>query len=597
MKCVYTVVVIGLIAAAAAPQEGTKAPSAPAWPAPYTELKVLNNFVTELLAVPSQVPRQTEYAFSNPRTGWVFIAVNDLPDSSAVYLDGRAEALVWRPNPLTGAREAMQYLAEGQHRLRVENDRDYRLDIRAVPELAYCYYPATPHIAPYGPYDWAYTARHVLPHVNVLITRSDAPKEQIDEWLREGRRWIGNASLPGLNQPDAPTAESVYEIWAANPGVTQPEFSGLIVDEFFGGTPDHYRAWTDAVRKLHENPSFKNKVYYAWCGDLYHQQHSLLFSRALVEMGYRFSWEKYLAEEPAEEKARRSIGVSLAKAMDAWRKAMPGIERNMVMCLGYLSAPPESLNTNPGVDYQVFLDMQFHAMANEPAFWNLYGVMEYMANYADEESLRYAHELFRHYCIDGKRERYNNDPYILPHLQNPDFADGLDGWRAEPAGKGSLKTRSMKGFSWLQGRYPETREGDKFCWMKRSTQKPNRVTQSLKALEPGRLYSVKLITADLAKLDQNKETTVSIEVTGAEILKEYGLRFAYPSCYSHEVEPYTKDHPAYMTLHRIVFRAPAKSGSSTLIITDWTSPSEPGGPAGQEIAFNFVEVQPFHAPK
>jgi hypothetical protein len=39
-----------------------------------------------------------------------------------------------------------------------------------------------------------------------------------------------------------------------------------------------------------------------------------------------------------------------------------------------------------------------------------------------------------------------------------------------------------------------------------------------------------------------------------------------------------------------VFRA--KSGAAKLTITDWASDGEPGGPIGQEIALNFVEIQP-----
>ena len=68
-----------------------------------------------------------------------------------------------------------------------------------------------------------------------------------------------------------------------------------------------------------------------------------------------------------------------------------------------------------------------------PSFQDLYGLQEYLSSYADEELLRWAHQLFRHYCIEGKRTRFSDDPYLLPHLQNPDFANGLDGWQIEPA--------------------------------------------------------------------------------------------------------------------------------------------------------------------
>ena len=240
------------------------------------------------------------------------------------------------------------------------------------------------------------------------------------------------------------------------------------------------------------------------------------------------------------------------------------------------------------------MDVQFQALATDPTFWGLYGVMEYMAAYADEESLRYAQRLFRHYCIEGRRERFSSDPYVLPHLQNPDFADGLRGWTVEGAEPNAIAAGSMEGFSWLQGRYPKTTEGDRFCAMRRSANGPNRVSQTLKALEPGRLYSLKFISAATEQLDQAQQLAVAVEIANAELLPEYTFQFTYPSCYSHEHGPYSREHPAHMNFHRVVFRP--RASSATLTIGDWVTGTEPGGPIGQVIAFNFVEVQPFQAP-
>ena len=144
------------------------------------------------------------------------------------------------------------------------------------------------------------------------------------------------------------------------------------------------------------------------------------------------------------------------------------------------------------------------------------------------------------------------------------------------------------------GRFRAYREGDRFCWMKRSAKRPNAVSQTARALEPGRLYSVKLISANLQQLDQKQPSTLSIDVSDAEILPEYAFQFVYPSCYSHEVQPYTKDHPANMSFHRLVFRP--KGHEARVAISDWKSPANPGAEPGQETVFNFVELQPFHAP-
>jgi hypothetical protein len=567
-------------------------PSPPAWPAPYQHLKVLNNFVTELLSVSTESEAQAAFTFPNPRNGWVFFSITGAETPRAI-LDAEPDALVLRWNPDTGAHEAMRFIEEGEHRLRVADVSGGRLDIRTMPEIAYCYYPASPHIAPFGPYDWDYVARYVLPHVNTLIT-SGPPESEFAQWRREGRQWLANASLPGLSAEHAPTADEVYAVWAANPGVTTPGYGGVMVDEFLWAGVDYYHAWSEGVRRLHKTPSFAGKTFYAWCGDLFAQPVSLEFSRLLMDLGDRFSWEKYLREEPTAEKAQRAMYRDLVHPLVQWRKAVPGVERRVVMCLGYLCAPPESLNLNPTVDYHVFLDMQFHLMATDPTFANLYGIMEYSASYADEESLRWAHRMFRHYCIEGSRSRLINDPYLLPHVANPDFAEGLIDWRVEPAEEGSIAARAMDRFSWLQGRYPETTDGDRFCWVKRSAKGPNRVSQTIKSLEPGRLYSLKLISADVGRLDEKQTLALSVEIRGAEPLDVYSFQFPYPSCYSHEAGPYTREHPAYFNFHRVVFRP--ETTTAELTISDWLAAEEPGGPIGQEIGFNFVEVQPFLEP-
>lgn len=557
--------------------------------------QMLNNFVMQL-APPGPVSSgDAAIEFENPREGWVLISF-DKPKTPRpaplAFLDMESDPILWRPHPTTGALEAMRYLSSGPHALCVKQGRGCRLDIRAVPEIMYCYYPTKPHIASHGPYDWAFMERHVLSDVNVLVTRSKINPDEFNQWTREGRRWIANAGLPGLGKPEPPAVEEVYAAWADNPGVTAPGFSGLIVDEFCGSDLTHYGPWTDAVKRLRENPAFAGRTFYAWCGALHEKEDSLAFAKALSGWGYRFVWEQYMREAPSEEKALRQFDGDLVRPLVKWQAVMPDIGKKLIVCLGYLSAPPESLNRDPGVDYHVFMDLQFHRLATDPACAGIYGIMEYMADYADEESLRYAQKLFRHYCIEGKRTRYNMDPYRLAHIANPDFENRLAGWDVLPAEPGSIETGSMKGFSWLQGRYPETRQGDRYCVMRRSASRPNRVGQIVRGLKPGRLYSVKCLSADLQRLECAEKTTLTIGVDKADTLSEYGFQCIFPSCYSHKVEPYDANHPAHMSYHRLVFKAKART--ARIYISDWASDSEPGGPIGGQTAFNFVEIQPFH---
>ena len=49
----------------------------------------------------------------------------------------------------------------------------------------------------------------------------------------------------------------------------------------------------------------------------------------------------------------------------------------------------------------------------------------------------------------------------------------------------------------------------------------------------------------------------------------------------------------YMNYHWRVFRA--TRDRALLTISDWSSNQNPGGPSGQELMFNFIEVQPYFA--
>ena len=562
-------------------------PDPPGWPGADKDLKVLNTFVTDLYTGEAKEGTST-VAFRNPRQGWVFFAWQGDGNATGA-VDG--SELLWRENPDTGAKEAMRFLTEGNHEITVDGPRAL-LSIRTVPELAFCYYTTTPNITAYGPYDWAFMERHVLPHVNALVARSDIDAVEFQQWRDEGRRWIYNASLPGLSGP-APTADEVYDIWAANPGVTEPEYAGFIADEFLNNSTAHYAAWTEAVRRIHGLPAFDGKTFYAWCGDLHMHPPANDFVQALMGWGDLFVWERYQQEEPTAEAAERAFVREVTRPWLAWRNARPGMNEHMMMCLGYLSAPPESLNLNPQVDYHVFMDMQFHALATDPEFWNLYGVMEYAASYADEESLRWAHRLFRHYCIEGHTDRLTQDPYELTHIQNPDFTEDLSGWTVEAAEDGSIARGAMEGFSWLEGRYPRTAMGDTYGVFTRSAENPNRLEQTITGLDAGRLYSVKMISADIAALDQAQELGLFLTVDRAEVLPEHGFQTVFRSNYAHELPPYNAQNPAHFNLHRLVFRA--TTPTAELTIGDWRD-GRPAGPVGQRIAFNFVETQPFRWP-
>jgi len=568
------------------------------------KMKKLNNLVTELLSVaPASSHPQQEYWFTNPRDGWVFITstAEVAPGGSlavAVGANDEGDWVLGHAPGWPGPREAMRLLPAGRYKLVVQCEGKAALQsliVRAIPELIYCRFQSDPHVAEYGPYDWNFLDKDVIPNINTIVGGgAETEWPHAARWHAWGKRWIIECGVPGLARDATVTADEAESYWGENIGMQDPLLDGIIADEFFNADDPKYLAWTEAVRRLQRDARFNGKTFYPYCGgSLYESKLSREFIQTVMDAGWRLAWERYLPEEPTEDEAHALLAEELRGEMLAWRKAQPGVEKHAIVCLGYLSAPPESLDTNPGVDYKVWMDMQFNMLAHDPAFEGVCGVMEYLSSYADEEYLRWAGRLYRHYCIEGQTTPLTRDPYILPHLRNGDFDHGLDGWTAAPAEPGSITVKSMKGYSWLEGRYPETSQGDTFLWMKRSGQRPNTVSQVIEGLRPGRLYSLRMFTGDYGDLSVQQKHQFSISLEGVELVAKKSLQHVFPNCYSHHLGPYDAEHHAWMNFHRRIFRA--KSPQAKLTISDWATNSDPGGPIGQELMFNFIQVQPYLA--
>jgi hypothetical protein len=604
---------------------GAREASGAGAPHPVAGIRRLNNLVTELLSLsPPDVRAASEWKFSNPRDGWVFLR------STATVNDG-GKAAIW-VEPITPAssspgtqpdqgsalsqpvlvheksgeetKEAMRYLAAGQYRVRLQQTGSATLEglaVRAIPELTFCKFQYDPFIRPFGPYDWAFVQKHIATNINCIVGSGlAAHREFVKSWKQRGKRWIVECGVPGLDSKQPLTPEEAYAYWTQNVGFTDGLLDGVIADEFVGNGPRmKYPEWTEAVRRIRAADAFRGKLFYPYCTTLYRDPVSAEFLRTVMRSGYPFAWEVYLPEPPDEAAARRTLETRLAGTMRRWQAALTNCEQHMVMCFGYMSlAGTETLNINPAVDFKVWMDMQFQHVATDPAFDGLYGLMEYTCGYVDEETVRWAARLYRHYGIEGNTNTLSSAlgfHYHLDHIMNPDFADDTEGWKVEPAEEGSVEAKQFRGYSWLQGRYPRTSLGNSFLWTRRSARKPNVFSQAIRHLQPGKLYSLSMVTADYQELQQGKSVeqkhAVSIALDGVTLLPGKSFQYAIASNYAHKLGAFDEHNPAWMNYHFRVFRATAETAK--LAISDWGSPNAPGGPRGQELMFNFVELQPY----
>lgn len=565
----------------------------------------LNNLVAELLNLSEPTPQQyADRMFTHPRDGWVFIRAR-VKGKGRVWIgvdeDTKEQALIAHSATSPDTHEAMRFLPAGEHRLRVWQEGQAAVDslvVRAIPELLYCKLGYDPWIKPHGPYDWRFLQKHILPHVNVIIGNGTEEQRLLAaEAKKQGKRWLVEIHAGPYFQ--RLSAEDSYRYWVNTPGLKEPVYDGIIVDEFFGKDEDVYEAIIESVRRLRLSKELRHKLFYPYCTNMFGARRSEEFIRAVTKLGHRFAWERYLPEPATEQEAKSLLMSRLTEDMHKWRRALPGCERHMIVCFGFFEMiATSSLNINPQVDYKVWLDMQFQHVATDPAFAGIYGLMGWTSGYADEETLRWAARLYRHYGIEGKKELLSEQygfRFRPNHIDNPDFEEGVKGWTVQPAEAGSVEVRQFEGYSWLQGRYPRTKRGNTFLCFKRSDKSPNTILQSIRNLQPGKLYSLKMVTADYRDLVEGRSVeqkhAVSCRIEGAVLLPERCFQVAVPNNYAHSLGPFNREHRFWMNYHYYVFHA--KSRTAKLAISDWTGGNEPGGAVGQELMLNFIEVQPY----
>ena len=524
-----------------------------------------NNLVRTLLEIPQAEGRA--YPFSTSRNGWVLV--------------------------LDGTDECMRWMKAGNHKVNGSAGRP--LVVRVIPEIVYSEigYRPSPFLEAFPRYDVQYLEKiGLLRNVNVVLELNPEPGFDIPKWKASGRKIRVRA---GSEEADP---KRVYEYWANHRGMHDP-YDGIQISEYDGWVGSlhlpHYRFLIDAARKISQDKRFEGKQIVPYTVAMYNSPESLEFLKTLFGLGHLQSCEQYLPEQPTVEMANKQLGW-MGQSVNKYREVLAGSERHSILALGYMSAPPETLDNCPNANFLVFMDMQMKALATDPTYKDLYGVEWYHSAYADEEALRWSVQLIRHYCIEGKQDLLSTDPYLLTHLQNGDFAEGTTGWTVEPAEPGSMAVRSHEGLSCLETRFPQVEQGKTFLWLRRSAAGPNILRQTIRSLKSGRAYSLKMMVCDYRDLtqgrDERREHKPSVQIEGAQMIPAASFREVFASGRAgHGFEKFNAQNSLWITYHRLVFRAAGTTAQLT--ISDWESGDKPGGAVGQELALNYIGVQPY----
>lgn len=588
--------------------------------------KKLNNLVVDLLAVAPVDGQIATLPFNCPRGGWVFVSAEHQGHGKMkLVLDPgtAADSIVERDTAEPGVAEAVRYLSAGEHQLQVQCAGEAcvtRLIVRAIPELMHCGLGFDPAIKSYGRYDLEFLRRDILPNVTTLIVPHSIqlPATVIEDWHGQGKRFVAEVGISG----QAKTADEHVQYWADLVDKA-PFLDGILINEFIVNNPStrdgrplsperqgrmqqelkRHAMFEEAFKKLGADDRFARRTVDAYVGGsgkrLNQEMIGPTFVRTLMDCNVRIALERYLFEVSSEHASQNALQTFVDGISD-WEARQPGVKQHIVIAFGLFSMPPGGINKLPNVDYHVWMDQQMHAVANRPELTGLAGLNWWTSLQADEETVRFVGKLYRHYAIDGRTELFTKDPLFLSHIENADFQRGLADWTIKPATEGTIAAKSFPRFGRIEGRYmglgrPADPEhiGDSFLWMQRSPKGPNTFSQTIKGLQPGRLYSLKMFSCDYQDLIEPKAKMLEeatpfigrVTIEGVDV----DARRSFAERYASNPEPKI---PVWITYHWKVFRA--QGTTATLSVSDWPAAPEANATFGQQQIFNFIEIQPYH---
>jgi hypothetical protein len=468
-------------------------------------------------------------------------------------------------------------------------------------------------------YDWEFLKRDILPNVTTLIVPNNIKltNSEIAHWRGQGKKFVAEVGING--QAKTPEEHAFY--WTGF-YTNAPFLDGIIINEFIVNRPvvewaaltperlermdrerQQYIVYGEALKKLHADERYKTKMLYAYVGGsgkkLNQEIIGTNFIRTIKECDYRVAPERYLHEMSSPRGSDEALQTFIDGLAD-WEAKEPGIKEKMVITFGLFSMPPGGINKQPNVDYHVWMDQQMNLAANHPSLAGIAGLNWWTSLLADEETVRFVGKLYRHYAIEGRTDLLTRDPLFLRHIQNADFEQGTESWTLHSAAEGTIAAKSFPRYGRIEFRYmglgrPADPEhiGDTFLWMKRDQRGPNTFSQTIKDLQPGRLYSMKMLTCDYEDLVKPKKKTreEANRFIGSVMLEnvEVDAKRSFSEMYSSSPEP---EIPVWITYHWKVFRA--KESTARLTVSDWIDDKQPNSNFGQEQTFNFIEIQPYH---
>lgn len=534
----------------------------------------LNNLCTEIFREKLPAGRRT-FAFGCERRAWHYISA-----PGTVTLDGVVVADDTFPR-----HETLRELAPGDHELVFDLPKGGEAVVRRVSEiLNYCSGVGNP-IAEYGTFDWAFVKRHVVG----AVTTHNCPRFKTEN--AELRR-LGGLLLPQFISSNLASADDFVrraeDSWGLRKGTS---YDGVTADEQYLAQSDIMNRYADGLWRTRDSEPARQRRLYSWfVGNpaVEGVDHDALSAAVNATYGKgKALYEMYFSTRATEADARAHIRTRLHETLAKYERFCPGILSRLGFIFGNFNTTTFiTLWAHPQVDYKYYLDLQWQALATDPAFDGIGTTGYWGSQDADEELHRWSFMLTRHYVIEGRTDLLS-DAYGLGFcglVADGDFTEGLARWRTTD-GVGPMTIPGLGGNA--QSRWGGTEGNGDTCaaFPEKEEGRTSSVSQRLSGLVVGRLYRLTFCSfnvADMLARRKNLYRHGVIADLGAGAEPDAARSFL---SVENKARSSNNGGAARVNLHVVTFRATRPETLLTI--------SDAEAKAGDRLGVNFISVNPY----
>ena len=427
-------------------------------------------------------------------------------------------------------------------------------------------------------YNWKWLRKNILNPFNTIAGASSIP--EVFSWCEEGRNCV--------NTSTAHKTEGLFEHWKSIMD-SQPHKGGIMADEYIVPVIKHSAddkgdeqlgyinkgaGFTDysydCIRRFAKE--YPGSRFYAWVGVPWDADtaDSKPLLDILIENDGIIAWEfyantSYRHEHPMARHEVRTRG---------FLKARPDFMRHAMLCPGTY----EYISMDPSCDFKVWIDESLYMFANDPRFNGLRGIGMWAVYYTDPELLRWYSSLLRHYCIEGRTDKFSDllgfklDPDIL---KDSDFAQELKPWTVNAAEEGSVFVKKSTELPFKKSYQPYC---DQVLCMKHVPGKVNSVSQRLSNLVPGNRYVLKTEITEPGVTEKTKYA-FGIELENCTI----------EQCLVRDFRDFLpKNNPQFFNTYTVLFRY--NGGDCVLTVSDKASE---GQVQAKDLVIDGISVTPY----